>query len=150
MSVRDKASEAGRKTRDTVNQAARDVRDGASRAYDRTREGARTGARKTGEGINENPFIALAGGLAIGAILGSLIPRSRKERELLSDVGRDLNTRAHGAYDAARQAGAQKLEERGITPEAAENAIRDVARGIGDAASQSATAATEAARNKNQ
>ncbi|MEN3971429.1 hypothetical protein WJS89_01940 [Sphingomicrobium sp. XHP0235] len=155
MSVKDKANEAKAK----VGEKANDVADGARRGYESARtkavnaygsakDGARTGARKTGEGIESNPFIALAAGLGLGAIIGALIPRSRREKELLRDVGRDLNTRAHGAYGAAKDAGQRQLEERGLTPEAAENAVRDVARGVSEAAKQSASAAASAAKNK--
>ena len=156
MSVKDKANEAKAK----AGQAASEAKASASRAYDsaRTRavdaygsarQGARDGARKAGDGLDRNPLVALAAGLGLGALIGALIPRSQKEKELLRDVGKDINSRAHGAFDAAKSAGRAQLEERGITPEAAENAVRDVARGVGAAAKQSASAATEAAKSKN-
>ena len=155
MSVKDKANEAKAKAsekagefKDSAGRAYDSARTKAVEAYGSARDGARTGARKTGEGIEANPFLALAAGLGLGALIGALIPRSQKEKELLRDVGKDLNSRAHGAFDAAKSAGKAQLEERGLTPEAAENAVRDVARGVGAAARQSASAATDAARNK--
>ncbi|MCJ8189914.1 hypothetical protein [Sphingomicrobium aestuariivivum] len=168
MSVKDKAQRAGDKARETADKAkakaskaASDVRDGASRAYetsranavrayDKTRQGARTGARKTGEGIENNPLVALTGGLALGLIIGSLIPRSRREKELLRDVGSNINSRAHSAFDAAREAGQRQLEQRGLTADAAENAVRDIARGVSEAARSSAEAGARAARGTSE
>lgn len=155
MSVKDKTEQA----KASVERAYENAKDGAGRAYDsartravnaydNTRQGLRTGARRTGEGIEENPLLALTGGLALGLIIGALLPRSERERRALSKVGSDLNARAHGAYDAARETGAATLRERGITTDAGENALRDIVKGVGDAARQSADAAAQAAKTK--
>ncbi|MCM8556848.1 hypothetical protein [Sphingomicrobium sediminis] len=155
MSIKDKAAEAGDKAKATAEKAKQSAerayegaRTRAIKAYDGARDGAATARRKTGEGLESNPLVALGAGLGLGLIIGALIPRSQREKEALRSVGRDINNRAHGAFDAAKSAGEAQLKERGITPEAAENVARDVARGIGEAAKSSAGAATEAAKRK--
>ncbi|MCJ7422330.1 hypothetical protein [Sphingomicrobium astaxanthinifaciens] len=157
--AKDKASHAASEAKARANQAANEVREGASRAYessrasavrayDRTRQGASRGAQRTGEGIENNPLVALGGGLVLGLILGAMIPRSRREKDLLRGVGTTINQRAHTAFDAAREAGQRELEQRGLTADAAENAVRDIARGVGDAARTSAEAGVKAVRHK--
>lgn len=153
MSVKDKAKQA----QDRLEDAARGVRDKTAAAYDSTREraiaaydksreGAATARRKTGEGIDEAPLLALGGGLALGLLIGALLPRSEREKKALKNVGGKINDRAHSAYDAAKSAGQSTLEEKGITTNAAENVVRDVVKGIGSAARRSAEAAKDAAK----
>ncbi|MBB3763726.1 DUF883 family protein [Sphingomicrobium lutaoense] len=164
MSVKDKAKQAQEKMSETARAArekmgdaydgARDktaaaygtAREKAIAAYDSSRSSARNAKAKTGEGIQESPLLALGGGLALGMILGALLPRSEREKKALSDVGTKLNQRAHSAYDAARDAGKSTLEEKGITTSAAENVVRDVVKGLGSAARRSADAATQAVK----
>ena len=155
MSVKDKTEQA----RASVEQAYANAREGvgnaydsartrAVNAYDSARTGVRSGARRTGEGIEENPLLALGGGLALGLIIGALLPRSEREKRALAKVGGDINSRAHSAYDAAREAGSATLRERGLTPEKGEDMLRDVVKGLGSAARQSADAATQAVKRK--
>lgn len=164
MSVKDKAKQAQSKMEETARAArgavsgaydgAREktsaaygsAREKAIAAYDSSRTGAQKARRKTGEGIQESPLLALGGGLAMGLILGALLPRSEREKKALSDVGGKLNQRAHSAYDAAKSAGKATLEEKGITSSAAENVVRDVVKGLGSAARRSADAATQAVK----
>lgn len=155
MSVKDKTEQAKASVekayanaREGVGNAYDSARTRAVNAYDSARTGVRSGARRTGEGIEENPLIALGGGLALGLIIGALIPRSEREKRALSKVGGDINARAHSAYDAAKEAGSATLKERGLTPEKGEDVLRDVVKGLGSAARQSADAATQAAKRK--
>ncbi|WP_260484060.1 hypothetical protein [Sphingomicrobium flavum] len=153
MSVKDKAKdaqerleEAARGVRDKTVAAYDSSREKAIAAYDKSREGVVTARRKTGEGISESPLLALGGGLALGLLIGALLPRSEREKKAFKDVGGKLNDRAHTAFDAARNAGKSTLEEKGITTSAAENVVRDVVKGIGAAARRSAEAAKDAAK----
>ena len=155
MSVKDKTEQAKASVekayanaKDNVADAYDTARTKAVHAYDNARTGVRSGARKTGEGIEESPLIALGLGAALGLIVGALIPRSEREKRALAKVGTDINSRAHNAYDAAKEVGAATLKERGLTPEKGEDVLRDVVKGIGTAARQSADAATEAAKRK--
>jgi hypothetical protein len=59
--------------------------------------------------LSEAPLIALAGGLAAGALIAALLPRTDRETEILGPVGSRLGQAAAEAARAAREAGKQEL-----------------------------------------
>ena len=83
MSVKDQADRASEYARETAAAA----REKALEAYDSARDGAVAAKRKAGDGIDEAPLIALAGGLAVGALIAALLPKTAKETALLGSVG---------------------------------------------------------------
>src|SRR5215212_4553683 len=97
----------------------------------RTRAIARydSGGRKAAGGIEEAPLLALAGGLAAGAVLAALIPASRKERELLGPVARRAKDKASDAVGAAKDAGRARLDELGLTPNKGTETLRSILEG---------------------
>ena len=109
-------------------------RERAIEAYD-------SAQRKVTGGIDEAPLLALAGGLAAGAVLAALIPASRKERELLGLVAGRNKERAGEAVNAARDAGQARLDELGLTRDKGTETLRTILEGAGDAAKASAEAA---------
>jgi hypothetical protein len=60
---------------------------------------------------------AVAGGLALGALVAALLPRTERETELLGSVGGRINEAAREATRSAVDAGKQQVEE--ITESAA-------------------------------
>jgi hypothetical protein len=114
-------------------------REKAIEAYDSARGRVTTG-------IEQAPLLALAGGLAVGALLAALIPASRRERDLIKPVADRIKDRANLAASAAREAGEQRLGELGLTREKGSETIRSIIEGIGDAAKVSADAGVAAVR----
>lgn len=51
---------------------------------------------------SDNPVTALAGGFAVGALIGALLPASRREREALQPLGAKVSEAARGAVDTGR------------------------------------------------
>jgi ElaB/YqjD/DUF883 family membrane-anchored ribosome-binding protein len=105
-----------------VRDAAGSAKSAASNAYSTTKDrtsalygGAReraSGAISTGrDTIESNPVVAIAGGLALGAILGAVLPTSRREQELLGDVGSRVNDAAKGVASSAVEAGRSQVDE---------------------------------------
>lgn len=123
-----------------------DVREKARHAYDGARESVSTAGRRASDGIDQAPLIALGAGLAAGALIAALLPRTEAEEKLLGPVGDRLNERAKSAAGAAREAGKGRLKELGLTPDAARDSFRSVVEGISDAAKTSAQAAAGAAK----
>ena len=61
-----------------------------SRLMNSARQTAANAAARPGDRIDEAPLIALAGGLAVGALIAALLPKTAKETELLGRVGERL------------------------------------------------------------
>jgi hypothetical protein len=128
--------QTGRQDKDSQTPRTR-----AIAAYDSAR-------RKAGGGIDEAPLLALAGGLAAGAVLAALIPASRKERELLGPVAGRIKDRAGDAVNAAKDAGQARLDELGLTRDKGSETLRSILEGAGDAAKVSAEAAVSTLRGQ--
>lgn len=148
--VREKASAVGQKvseTLDTARDRAADAYDSARErgeaAYASARQGALRAKRNTAEGVDSNPGLALLGGLAIGALLAAVLPKTQREAKALGDIGRRINTTAKDAARAAKDAGREKLGELGYTGEAAKKKLSEIASGAGEAVRTSATAAAQ-------
>jgi hypothetical protein len=108
-------------------------------------ESARDRATDT---LSEAPLIAIAGGIAAGALIAALLPRSRTEERLVRPTARRVRETARAAYRAAKDTGTDRLDELGLNREKGEQTIRDLLKGVTDAARASGQAAIDAARNK--
>jgi len=104
-------------------------------------------ARKAAEGVESFPVAALVGGLAVGVALGALLPRTRQEEELLGTLGGAINDRARDAVSAARDAGQAKLDELGISTDAAGKQVGKLIESLAQVAESAGTAAVEAVRH---
>lgn len=119
-------------------------------AYDSARERASGATRKTAEQVESNPGAALIGGLALGALAAVLLPKTRKEEEVLGTYGRQINEKARQAAQAAKEAGRTKLDEMGLNKDTAKQKLSEVASQAKEAVKQSATAAAQAAKSTAQ
>ena len=108
-------------------------------------EGARDRATDT---LGQAPLLALAGGIAAGALIAALLPRTETETRLVRPTARRVKDSARAAAEAARVTGTQRLEEHGISREKGEETIRNLLDGLTDAARASANAAVDSVRNK--
>ena len=129
----------------TTTASADDDRDVGTRqraieAYERVRDRAE-------DTLGEAPLLALAGGLAAGALIAALLPRTNAEGRAIRPTARRVKTTAKAAFNAARDTGSQRLDELGLNREKGEETIRSLLDGLTDAAKASANAALEAARN---
>ena len=113
----------------------------------RASEAARRATTKAADGVESFPVVALAGGLAVGALIGALLPRTRQEEELLGTIGGAINDRAKDAIFAARDAGQAKLEELGISQAAAGKQVGKLIESIAQVAESAGNAAVESVRH---
>ncbi|MBN8810689.1 MULTISPECIES: hypothetical protein [Sphingomonas] len=67
-------------------------------------------ANEQGESLAENPYVLVAGGVALGVLIGMLVPRSRKERELLEGTGRQIAGKVTGTVQAVKEAGKAEFD----------------------------------------
>lgn len=131
-----------------ANGTRENARDRAIAAYDSARDGAAAAGRKASDQLAEAPLAVIAGGIAAGAILAALLPTSRRERELLAPVTGNIRDRAAAAVDAAKDAGATRLGELGLTRDAGGEAVRSIIDGATDALKVSARAAATKVRGE--
>ena len=122
------------------------VRQRAIEAYDGARDSVAEAGRKANDAIEDAPLIALAGGLALGAILAAILPRTQAETRALRPVGDKLAGTAKAAAEAAKEAGTSRLAELGLTREKGAETLRSIFEGASDAAKVSVQAAVGAAR----
>jgi hypothetical protein len=127
---------------------ADNVRQKAVEAYDSARDGVGQAGTRASDAIDEAPLLALAGGIAAGALLAALLPRTRAETDLLRPVGNRLTDSAKAAANAAKDAGTQRLQELGLTREAGMDTLKSIVTGAGDAAKASAQAAVGTVKNR--
>jgi hypothetical protein len=134
-------TERGTEQATSSEQVQETPRDRAIRAYGDAR------GRAT-DTLGQAPLIALAGGVAAGALIAALLPRTEAEARLVRPTAKRVKNSANAALKAARDTGTQRLGELGISREKGEETIRNLLDGLTDAAKASAGAAADAVRNQ--
>ena len=122
------------------------ARQRAIEAYEDARDSVAGASRRAADGLAEAPLIALAGGLAAGALIAALLPRTAAETRAVGPTARRVKDSARAAFKAAKDTGTEKLSEAGISREKGEDTLRSLFQGVSDAARASAGAALDAAR----
>ena len=147
-SLRDRAGEAYGDARERAIGAYDGARERAVEAYGSARERASAAKDKAGQGIGEAPLLALGGGLALGALIAALLPKTQTEEKLMGPLGGRIKDGARAAASAAKEAGREKLSDLNITRDAGKGAVKSLLDGLGEAARTSGHAAIGAVRNK--
>jgi hypothetical protein len=124
------------------------ARQRAIEAYESARDSVSGAGRRAAGTLGEAPLIALAGGLAAGALIAALLPRTDSETRLVRPTARRVKDTARAAYNAARDTGSDRLNALGLNREKGEETIRNLFEGVTDAVKASGQAALDAARNK--
>lgn len=137
-------SNAAHETHGRLDQA----KEAAADAYAASKESVTHAAQRATDGLESNPLAVVVGGLAVGALVGALVPRSAREKALLAPAGKRLGETARAAVQAAREAGYAELDQRGLTRHAAKDQARGLLDGLGKALTSAGTAAAGAARGK--
>lgn len=110
-------------------------------------ESARDRAADT---LGEAPLLALAGGIAAGALIAALLPRTETETRAIRPTARRVKDTARAALSAAKETGTQRLDELGLSREKGEQTIRDLLGSVTEAAKASANAALDATRKSDK
>ncbi|HEX7848133.1 MAG TPA: hypothetical protein VF485_00240 [Sphingomonas sp.] len=101
----------------------------------------RKAAARAGKAIETNPLAVIAGGIAIGLAAGALLPRTKRETELLGPVGQRLTGVAAGAAGAARDAAKAELGSLPLSKDAAKAQISKLIDQVAKAVSSAGDAA---------
>ncbi|MEO7601648.1 MAG: hypothetical protein ABIS39_00065 [Sphingomicrobium sp.] len=124
------------------------ARERAIEAYENARDNLTDGGRKARETLGDAPLIVLAGGIAAGALIAALLPRTDRETDLVRPTAKRVKDTAKAAFEAARETGSSKLQEVGISRDKGKATLQSLIEGVADAAKASAGAAYDAARAK--
>ncbi|MCA1654020.1 MAG: hypothetical protein ABR588_02115 [Sphingomicrobium sp.] len=81
-----------------------DIRDRASSAF------SQFGDTSAGQ-IDSSPLIAVAGGIALGALIAAVLPQSERETQLLQPAGSKINGAGRDAVDRVRDSAKAKVDE---------------------------------------
>jgi ElaB/YqjD/DUF883 family membrane-anchored ribosome-binding protein len=101
----------------------------------------RKAAARAGKAIETNPLAVVAGGIAIGLAAGALLPRTKRETELLGSMGKRLTGVAAGAAGAARDAAKAELGSLPLSKDAAKAQVSKLIDQVAKAVSSAGDAA---------
>ncbi len=104
----------------------------------------RKAARQAGKAIESNPLAIVAGGIAVGLVAGALLPKSKRESELLGPMGKRLTGAAAGAAEAARDAARAELATLPLNKDAAKAQVSKLIEQVAKAVSSAGDAALNA------
>lgn len=99
----------GRRTR--AGEALEQARERTLSAYEAARGKTADAARDVSAQLAVYPFGAVLAGLAVGAVMGALVPRSRRETELLGTAGRRMTQAARDAAQKGIDAGRDQVDQ---------------------------------------
>lgn len=139
--ARDAMEQSYRKARGKASAAYAGTVESAEHAVKATKRGARKAAHKTATTVDTAPLAVLAGGLAVGAIAGGLLPRTTRETATFGKVGKRVTGTATAAALAARSAGQDQLKAAGFSRDSAKSQLQMVAEVIIKALAEAGTAA---------
>ncbi len=135
------AAETSGTARKKTTVALEKGRTAASRGMQTSKDLTYKAMEKSGDTFDKNPLAIVLGGLALGAIVGALLPNTERENRVMGKAGKKLNKKARQMADAAKEAGREKIDNLGLNGDT----FRDQFRGLVDKASEAVKAASKAA-----
>jgi ElaB/YqjD/DUF883 family membrane-anchored ribosome-binding protein len=144
----EKAREAGVAAKRSASIAAEKGKVAAARSVAGSKQLAKKAGQASADGIDKNPLAIVAGGIAIGAIIGMLLPKSEREQKVLGKAGKAINDTAKRAANAAKDAGKAKVNEVGLGTDAMLDQFRDLVGKASEAVKAAGKAAADEARKR--
>jgi hypothetical protein len=123
-------------------------KDAAATGVEQSKVIARQAKAKTIESVDKSPLAIILGGIAIGAIVGALLPRTERETKVLGKAGKKLNKKARKIAEAAKVAGMSQVDTLGLNGEAMRAQFRELVSKAALAVKAAGQAATEAGKEK--
>lgn len=114
----------------------------------RARGAANDAGDRFAERVEASPLAVLVGGIAVGAVAGALLPKTKLEGEYLAPIGAKLNEGAREAMRAATDAGKAELAAVGLSKVGANEQFGKVLEGLGAAVRSASDAARDSRRGR--
>lgn len=134
---------------DSIKSATSSTKAKANTTSAAARQKVRNAAARTGDSIDKNPLAIVLGGVALGAIIGALLPSTEREAKMLGKAGKKLNKKAKKMAEAAKVAGKDKVDSLGLNGDMVREQFRDLVSKATEAVRAAGQAASEEARKKN-
>ena len=147
-SAKAKTARSGAAARQKASVAFEKSKDAAATGVEQSKVIARQAKDKTIEGVDKSPLAIILGGIAIGAIVGALLPRTERETKILGKAGKKLNKKARKVAEAAKVAGMSQVDTLGLNGEAMRAQFRELVSKAALAVKAAGQAATDAAKEK--
>ncbi|MCO4091780.1 MAG: hypothetical protein HEQ34_07485 [Sphingorhabdus sp.] len=147
-SAKAKTSRSSAAARQKASVAFEKGKDAAVTGVEQSKVIARQAKAKTIESVDKSPLAIILGGIAIGAIVGALLPRTERETKVLGKAGKKLNKKARKIAEAAKVAGMSQVDTLGLNGEAMRAQFRELVSKAALAVKAAGQAATEAAKEK--
>jgi ElaB/YqjD/DUF883 family membrane-anchored ribosome-binding protein len=147
-SAKAKTARSSAAARQKASVAFEKGKDAAVTGVEQSKVIARQAKAKTIESVDKSPLAIILGGIAIGAIVGALLPRTERETKVLGKAGKKLNKKARKIAEAAKVAGMNQVDTLGLNGEAMRAQFRELVSKAALAVKAAGQAATEAAKEK--
>jgi ElaB/YqjD/DUF883 family membrane-anchored ribosome-binding protein len=146
--AKSKASETTSAARKKAADAYGISKEAATRGVQTSKELASRAAIKSGDTLDNNPIAMVIGGIALGAIIGALLPKSGREEQILSKTGKKFNGKIRDVAAAAKEAGKDKIDSLGINKDFARDQFRDLVGKATEAIKAAGQAASDVASKR--
>ena len=146
LAAREKMSESKARAASLLGEG----REKAAESVAATREAAKKAVAKSEETIANSPLAIVAGGAALGILIGMLLPKSKAERKYVGGAGRKINETARTAYQAAKDASRDQIGEMGLSGDNMRAQFKDLFGKAIEAAKTAMAAAQDAVKEENQ
>lgn len=110
ITATDKIKDTTDKARESAGDLIQTGRDKASEAYGDARDRTQRVATRANEIVQEHPIVAVAGAVAVGAVVAWMFPKSRRAMKALPGLAVTAGSRVLEAAIAARAAAAEGAE----------------------------------------
>ena len=148
VSAKAKTARSSAAARQKASVAFEKSKDAAANGVEQSKVIARQAKDKTIKGVDKSPLALILGGIAIGAIVGALLPRTERETKMLGKTGKKLNKKARKVAEAAKVAGMSQVDTLGLNGEAMRVQFRELVSKAALAVKAAGQAATDAAKEK--
>ncbi len=146
--AKQRATDAATRAKTRALETAERAKAKASEAAELARHKGRQAKESALTGVETNPLVAIAGGIAVGAILAGLLPRTVVEDRAVGKVGTRIRTTARDAVNNAKENAKSQLDELGLNADSAREKLGGIAGKVAKAATAVGAAAAKSAIKK--
>ena len=125
-------------------------REKAAEGVAASKEAAKKARAKSEETISNSPLTIVAGGAALGILIGMLLPKSKAEGKYVAGAGRKVNETVKTAYQAAKDASREQIAELGLSNDGLRTQFKHLLGKAVEAAKTAMAAAQDAVKDEHQ